>query len=213
PVSDSLEALAERFLASKHARLPLYNESIDQIIGILHIRDLFAAIQSGDDTDPARLTKEPFFVPETTSLPQLLRELQERHQQMAIVVDEYGGVSGLVTVEDLVEEIVGDIADEHEVDEDDRAELPGGGWRLNGRTELWELAELFEVELDDMPYETVSGMIVGELGLVPEPGAIFRIPHLAFTVETADERRVTTVIVEPSTAEIDDDTHTTNGAS
>lgn len=195
-VDGSLEELAQKFFESKNSRLPLFRDSIDQIVGVLHIRDLFEAWHGGADAAPADLCQQPLYVPESKPLPILLEELQERHQQMAIVVDEYGGVAGLVTVEDLVEEIVGDIRDEHEA-RDVQDDLGDGSWRLAGRIYLEDLRKLMEldVDFDDLPYETVSGLICGEAGTVPAAGETVVQNGLAFTVEEADERRVTQVVV------------------
>ncbi len=195
PVEAEAEQLAATFFESKHSRLPVYRGSVDRIVGILHIRDLFEALHHGAAAGAEQLSKPPHFVPETKGLPELLQQLQELHQQMAIVVDEYGGVAGLVTVEDLVEEIVGEIADEHEEREEVGERLDGGRWRLEGRTELEDLGELFEVDLDDLPYETVSGLVCGELGYVPKAGETYHSHGLEVIVEAADERRVTSVAV------------------
>lgn len=194
-VTTSLEELAEIFFETKHARLPLYGESIDQIVGILHIRDLFEALRKGRSATPAELCLPPHYVPESKPLGVLLQELQSNHQQMAIVVDEYGGVAGLVTVEDLVEEIVGEISDEHETPEPDRILLEDGGWMLDGRLQIDELTELFAVDFEDLPYETLSGLICGELGHVPRQGEVFVTHGLEMTIDQADERRVTSVAV------------------
>ncbi len=193
----SLEDLARAFLDSKHARLPVHEESIDQIAGIIHIRDLFEALHLGTGSDAASLANPPHYVPESKPLPDLLQELQERQQQMAIVVDEYGGVAGLVTMEDLVEEIVGEIADEHERPRRHRVRLDEDRWRVRGRISIEDLSELFELEVDpgELPYETVSGLICGELGYVPKAGEVAQAHGLAFVIEEADERRVITVAV------------------
>ena len=195
PVDADFEELARRFFESKHARLPLYSESIDHVVGILHIRDLFEAMHRGEKDGAARLSNAPLYVPETKPLRDLLEEMQTLHQQMAVVVDEYGGVAGLVTVEDLVEEIVGDISDEHEPHLSEREKLGEHRWRLPGRTDLEDLEELFDVDSDELPYETVSGLICGELGYVPKAGEVIRSHGLAFTIEEADERRVMSVEV------------------
>ncbi|NJL27179.1 MAG: HlyC/CorC family transporter [Thermoanaerobaculia bacterium] len=194
-VETSLEDLAKLFFESKHARLPLYRESVDQVVGILHIRDLFEALHSNAGSDAARLSKPPHFVPETKVLRELLWELQRERLQMAIVVDEYGGVAGLVTVEDLVEQIVGDISDEHDEEEPAWEALDDDGFRIEGRTYLEELEEHFDTDFDDVSYETVSGLICGELGYVPKAGEVFETQGLFFTVEEADERRVLRVAV------------------
>lgn len=193
----SLEELARAFFEWKHARLPIHGQSIDQIVGILHIRDLFEAIHKGLATDATELANPPHYVPESKPLPDLLEELQKLQQQMAIVVDEYGGVAGLVTVEDLVEEIVGEIADEHESPRRLRVRLDENRWRVRGRIALEDLDEIFdlEAELDELPYETVSGLICGELGYVPKAGEVIGCHGLTFTVDEADERRVLTVTV------------------
>ena len=203
PLESTAEELAELFFSCKHARLPVFRESIDQIVGILHIRELFQSMHDDCETDIASLAKAPLFVPESKPIRALLSELQTLHQQMAIVVDEYGGVAGLVTVEDLVEEIVGEIADEHEVEELSTETLDGGGWRVAGRTELWELAALVgREEIEDGAYETVSGLICGSLGYVPKPGERVPLAGLSFKVESADARRVITVVVEEASAQV-----------
>lgn len=198
-VDAELEAVAKVFFESKRARVPVYRESIDEVVGILHIRDLFEAMHAGRENTLEQLAKPPFYVPEHKPLPELLGELQTRHQPMAIVVDEYGGVAGLVTVEDLLEEIVGEINDEHEATGVVPIRLEDGGWRISGRTDLEDLLETFDLDadIDDLPYETVSGLVCGELGHVPEVGEELQSHGLLIRVEEADERRVTTVIVRP----------------
>lgn len=199
PVDAEPEELAARFFESKNSRLPLYRDNIDHVVGILHIRDLFESMYSPGETNPLEHCQQPHYVPESKDLPELLAELQERHQQMAIVVDEYGGVAGLVTVEDLVEEIVGDIRDEHEPQAE--AEQVGEGrWRLAGRSQLEDLEEMLELDLnaDELPYETLSGWICGELGHVPRVGERLELLGLELQIEEADERRVILVTVTKS---------------
>ena len=167
-------------------------------MGVLHIRDLFESIQRDKAQDAKQLSHVPLYVPETKALRDLLPEMQTLHQQMAIVVDEYGGVAGLVTVEDLVEEIVGETSDEHEAHAIERQRLGEHRWLLSGRTYLEELEELFGLDSDDLPYETVSGLICGELGYVPKVGEVLEAQGLAFKIDEADERRVTSVEVCPA---------------
>ena len=199
PADADAEALKERFFSSKNSRLPIYRDSIDHIEGVLHIRDLFEAMQEGQGIDALELAQKPHYVPENKALPELLTELQKLRQQMAIVVDEYGGTAGLVTVEDLVEEIVGEIHDEHE-DELAAEDLEDGGWRLPGRTHLEDFEELvgLDFDADELPYETLSGLICGELGHVPKVGELLDWQGLAMMVEEADERRVMRVSVRPT---------------
>ena len=194
----SLEELARVFFDSKHARLPLHRGTVDHVVGILHIRDLFEAIHAERSEGPEALAKAPHYVPESKPLRDLLEELQTLHQQMAIVVDEYGGVAGLVTVEDLVEEIVGEINDEHEATGAFQVRIDEHRWRFAGRTYLEDLATSLELDLDadELPYETVSGLVCGELGYVPKAGDVVRAEGLEITVEEADERRVLSVLIE-----------------
>ena len=200
PVEASLDALAERFLESGHTRIPLYQDSIDHIVGVLHIRDLLRALRlpSPPPVDQRKdLLMPPLFIPETKPLAELLKELQARFQQVAIVVDEYGGTAGLVTIEDLVEEIVGEIRGEHEDREAaERTPLGDGAWRLDGRTHLEALEELFGVEIADAEYETVAGLIFSALGHVPHPGETVEQHGLRFTVEEVANRRIKSLRVE-----------------
>lgn len=196
PVEASLDALAERFIESGHSRIPLYEDSIDHVVGILHIRDVLRALRLPEPTPVRELIKPPLFIPETKALGELLKELQARFQQVAIVVDEYGGTAGLVTVEDLVEEIVGEIMDEHEALVAELEPLENGAWRLDGRAHIDLLDELFQVEVENPEYETVAGLIFTSLGHVPQAGETVDRFGLRFTVEAVADRRIQTVRVE-----------------
>ena len=190
----SLEELAELFLESKHSRLPLYEESVDRIVGILHIRDLLAALRSPTPASAADAALAPYVVPETKPLNELLREFQSARQQLAIVVDEFGGTVGLVTVEDLLEEIVGEIVDEHEELAEPSAELPDGSWKLDGATPVDALHELFGVDVAREPYETVGGLFFGRLGRLPEAGQEIEALGLSLTAASVEGRRIKSVI-------------------
>ena len=196
PIDASLETLADRFVESGHSRIPLYEGSIDKIAGVLHIRDLLRALRTGEPTSARGLIKPPFLVPETKTLDQLLRELQRRFQQVAIVVDEHGGTAGMVTVEDLVEEIVGEIADEHEALAAELEPLGQGRYRLEGKARLELLEEMFDVGFEDAEVETVGGLVLSVLGRVPKAGDTVETGGLRFLVESMEERRVQSVIVE-----------------
>ena len=133
----------------------------------------------------------------------LLAEFQALHLQMAIVVDEYGGTSGMVTVEDLLEEIVGEIEDEHDESAPVNELLEDGGWRLDGRLPIESLDEIFDVELEEEAYETLGGLIFGSLGYVPQPGESLEIGGLRFQIESIEQRRISSVLVhrvEPTDA-------------
>jgi CBS domain containing-hemolysin-like protein len=196
PIDSSMDVLAERFIESGHSRIPLYQDSIDNIVGVLHIRDVLRASRMPDPPPARDLLKPPLFIPETKPLGELLKELQARFQQVAIVVDEYGGTAGLVTVEDLIEEIVGEIMDEHEALVAELAPLEGGGYRLDGRAHIELLDELFQVDIEDPEYETVAGLIFSALGHVPQVDERVDCFGLRFTVEAVADRRIQTVRVE-----------------
>jgi magnesium and cobalt transporter len=196
PVDSTVDALAERFIESGHSRIPVYEDSIDHIIGILHIRDVLRAVRSPEPPPVRDLLKPPLFIPETKPLSELLKELQARFQQVAIVVDEYGGTAGLVTVEDLLEEIVGEIMDEHEALAAELEPLENGAYRLDGRAHIELLDELFGVEIEDPEFETVAGLIFSTLGYVPQVGETVESHGLRFTVEAVADRRIQTVRVE-----------------
>jgi len=195
PAAATLEALAELFTSSSHSRLPLYGESRDHIVGILHIRDLLRALRSERPPAVAEMMTPPFFVPETKSLAELLRELQRRRQQMAIVVDEYGGTAGLVTVEDLVEEIVGEIADEKDKSGPTQEALADGSVRFDGRAAVDALEERFGFEREPGAYETVGGLVARAFGYLPRAGEGIDFGGLRFEVEKADARRILSVRV------------------
>ncbi len=195
PVTSSLETLAELFLSSKHSRIPVFEKSVDHIVGILHIRDLLAGLRDDAAPSAVELAMEPYFVPETKPLNELLSEFQALHLQMAIVVDEYGGTSGMVTVEDLLEEIVGEIEDEHDESAPVNEQLENGGWRLDGRVPVESLDELFDAELEEEAFETIGGLIFGTLGYVPQPGESLEIGGLEFQIESVEQRRIKSVAV------------------
>jgi putative hemolysin len=201
PIDSSMDVLAERFIESGHSRIPLYQDTIDNIIGVLHIRDVLRASRMPDPPPARDMIKPPLFIPETKPLGELLKELQARFQQVAIVVDEYGGTAGLVTVEDLIEEIVGEIMDEHEALAAELEPLEGGGYRLDGRAHIELLDELFQVDIEDPEYETVAGLIFSALGHVPQVGESVDCFSLRFTVEAVADRRIQTVRVERIPAE------------
>ncbi|MGE0640982.1 MAG: hemolysin family protein [Thermoanaerobaculia bacterium] len=194
-LDDSLEELADRFADSGHSRLPLFRDSIDQIGGVVHLRDLVGAIRKGGSETVASIAKPPFFVPETKLLGDLLKELQARRQQMAIVLNEFGGTEGLVTVEDLIEEIVGEIADEHDDAVPENRLLDDGSLLLDGRAAVDTLHDFFGVEAEGEGVETVGGLLTGALGRVPLTGEQVAHSGLHFEIENADERRVLAVRV------------------
>ena len=187
PLEGSIEEFMDLVVASGHSRLPVYKGSIDEIVGVLHVRDLMRIVRSGEGKLDDYLLPT-HFVPATKNLTELLRELQERHQELAVVVDEYGGTEGVVTIEDLLEEIFGEIVDEHDEEDPPEVQLADGSWQVDGRVHMEDLATLIEAVVPEVSYETVGGLIFGVLGRVPVPGDHVEIFDLKFEVEEADSR-------------------------
>ncbi len=196
--TDSYRTLLELFAASHKSRIPVYHETIDRIIGVIHVKNVVKHGMRGSEPSVSKLARECLVVPETKPLGDLLRDFQYQHQQMAIVVDEYGGTSGLVTLEDILEEIVGEIQDELDPREPPEAEeLSSGVYRLQGRAPLEVLEELLSKAFKEEDIDTVGGLVFSLHGTVPEAGTevVDEVNGLLFTVEEMDERRIASVTV------------------
>jgi putative hemolysin len=196
----SLEAVRDLMIESKYSRLPVFREQLDHIEGIIYVRDLIASWAQGTDRKTAlALARPTYFVPETKPIDELLREMQKAKVQMAIVIDEYGGLAGLITLEDLIEEIVGEIEDEDEPDpQAAEAEIisePEGRYIVRGQVEVGKLERLFENELAADDFTTVAGLVINNLGHLPSVGETLTFRNLHFEVLEADERRVAKVRV------------------
>ncbi|MEO5703402.1 MAG: hemolysin family protein [Candidatus Limnocylindrales bacterium] len=201
-----------------HSRIPVYRESIDEIVGILYAKDLLPYLKADAGPRPAlrKLLRPPVLVPESMTIDDLLHELQRRKVHIAIVLDEYGGTAGLVTIEDLLEEIVGEIQDEYDVEEPMVVRLSDNEARVDGRADVDELLELFDLDLkleDAEEYDTVGGLMYHRVGGVPSPGDSIDVDGLRLTVETTDGRRVGKVLVTRRMGEgIDSDPDGADGA-
>src|SRR5262245_11049100 len=187
--SRSLDELAQVFSESKYSRIPIYQESIDRITGIVHIKDVFDGIFRSESRTVAELARPPYFVSETKLVSELLREFQSEHLQVAVVVDEYGGTAGIITIEDVLEEIVGEIADEHEEEEATIVDLGNSEYLVSGQLRIDALEEMLDAQFGG-DYETVAGLIFTTLGRIPKSGATTRKNGYIFTVDRADRRRI-----------------------
>ena len=197
-VSTPPEELLERVVLVGHSRIPIYEGSADQIIGVLYVKDVFRRIARGQTAPALREFLRPaHFVPETKKVDELLREMQQQKNHMAIVVDEYGGTAGLVTLEDIVEEIVGEIRDEYDVEQELVVPVSEREALVDGRAPFEDVRETFA--LDDLEpsadYETLGGFIVHELGRFPKAGEEVRRSGVRFVVETVEGRRIRRVRV------------------
>jgi putative hemolysin len=200
PASATLDEAIDKVVDEGHSRIPVYEESIDEVVGILYAKDLLPILKAGGGPRPElrSLLRTPVFVPESMTIDDLLHEFQRRKVHIAIVLDEYGGTAGLLTIEDLLEEIVGEIQDEYDTEEPMIVKISDDEARVDGRADVDDLAELFDTPLeleDDDEYDTVGGLIYHRIGGVPSPGDVVDVDGLQLTVETTDGRRVGKVLV------------------
>lgn len=190
PIDSTVEQARLVFLEAGHSRLPVYRETIDEVVGVLHVRDLLAAADGNDGGGTiSRWMREPMFVPETLTVAELLADMRLKNH-IALVVDEYGGTAGLVTLEDLLEEIVGEIRDEHEEPESLVRRDTDGSWLLNATVHVEKLTELFGVEFGERGFDTVGGLVVSELGRVPLCGERLEFRFLSIEVLEVEGRRI-----------------------
>ncbi len=189
----TLGDLLALFREQQYSRVPVYKESLDNILGFIFLKDVLLL----KSTDPGELLtpliRPAFFVPETKRVPELLQEFQRHHVQSAIVVDEYGGIAGLVTIEDLLEEIVGEIRDEYDVEVEPIVEEPDGAVVFSGKARVEDLAERLKVDVVAEGFETVGGYLLSHLGRVPVTGETFDVDGLSVEVLEAERRRVNRV--------------------
>ena len=198
PDTVSLEELLATFADTLKSRVPVYHETIDKITGVAHVKNCVQHVISDSSPSIGDLVHPCLVVPETKELGELLRDFQQNQQQMAIVVDEYGGTSGLVTLEDILEEIVGEIEDEHDSKQPPEwQEISPGTYRLQGRASLETLGDLFDEEIDEEDIDTVGGLVFSRHGTVPGAGTEVEddVHSLVFVVDEMDERRIVSVTV------------------
>lgn len=195
------EAMAEA-ARSGFSRLPVTGAGLDEIVGVVLAKQLLQVhLEGRDEILVERIARPPEFVPETMKADDLLRAMQRGQFHLAVVVDEYGGTAGLVTMEDLLEEVVGEIVDEFDSEEPLAEEIAGGGVRVHGRMPIDELDELLGVDLPDGDWDTVGGMLFDALGHVPERGEMVERGGRLFTVEQVEGRRITRVRISGSTVD------------
>jgi len=166
------DTLVSTILDAQYSRYPVYRGSIEEIVGVLHDKDIMGALVKGEELHLEQIIRPPVFVPEGKKINDLLKEMQRTRNHMALVVDEYGGISGLVTTEDLLEELVGEIEDEHDAGEPSKlAEQPDGSWLVDGLVSIFDLQDPLGIRLEEAPhYETVAGLVLDELGHLPVQG-------------------------------------------
>ena len=212
PIESTVRQARDLMTEEKYSRLPVYRDSIDNVEGVIYVRDLLQAWADGKENESIEgIIRDAYFVPETKTASELLKSMQVNHVQIAIVIDEYGGVAGIVTVEDIVEEIVGEIEDE-DIEEEEIVEIiegEDGYWDVLGSTDIDKIERLFDVELEDDDYTTVAGMITSEAGYVPKTGETLTLRGLEARILRADEKKVGLVRLRKFDEEPDTDIHST----
>ena len=194
PLSDILTAI----LKSGHSRIPVYKENNDNIIGLVYAKDLLQFWgQSLDQIALEEVLRPPYMVPEAKLVSELLQEFRESRVHIAIVIDEYGGTSGLVTIEDLIEEIVGDIQDEYDLDVKWLIEEPNGTVTVDGRLDIEEFEEHFSLEVEREMFDTVGGYVVEQLGRVPAAGERIKVGGMEMLVVVGDQRAIRQLRIFP----------------
>ena len=200
PASATFDDAIDTIIAEGHSRVPVYEASLDEVVGILYAKDLLPFLKSdaAARTSVRTMLRTPVFVPESMSIDDLLHEFQRRKVHLAIVLDEYGGTAGLVTIEDLLEEIVGEIQDEYDEEEPLIEMLGEDAARVDGRASVEDLLDIWDIKVpleDEDEYDTVGGLVYHRIGGVPTPGDEIRVDGLRLTVESTDGRRVAKVVV------------------
>jgi Mg2+/Co2+ transporter CorB len=200
-VGEPAEKVIQRVLDEPVTRIPLWRGSPENIVGILHVKDLLRAIQAAGG-DPAKVdimavVRPPWFVPDIRPLSEQLKAFRRRKTQLALVVDEYGEVMGLVTLEDILEEIVGDISDEHDVTVPGVRPQPDGSVNVDGGVPIRDLNRVMDWNLPDAEATTIAGLVIHEARLIPEPGQTFTFHGFRFRVLRRHRNRITVLRITP----------------
>ena len=190
-MEDSYDEIIELFKTEKLSRMPVYEETIDDIIGTLNIKDIiFLSDEEIENFDIKKYIRDPFFTYEFKKITQLLEEMKKDKSQMAIVVDEYGGTAGLITIEDLVEVIVGDIEDEYDEEEDEIQVINSNEFLVEGSTKISDVNEVLGIELESEEFDSIGGYIIGYIKHIPEENEVIEVDGIKFNIESVDKNRI-----------------------
>ena len=197
PVTVRLSEVLALAGACHHTRFPVFEGSVDHIVGVVHIKDVLGRLAEADSLEARAVMRPVLAVPENKSISDMLTEFRRRRTQVAIIIDEFGGTAGLVTMEDLMEQLVGEIADEFEVDVTEVERQGDGSYLIDGRASIDRLNERFALELPDDEFNTLAGLVFGEIGHTPEEGDEIHIGKALFRVEATNGRRATRIRMVP----------------
>ena len=191
-INDNVKELLDEMDEFKYSRIPVYEESIDDIKGILFIKDIIKPLKNKEPIDIKKIMREPYFVPESKDIDELFKEMQQNKVQMAIAIDEYGGTAGLITMEDIIEELVGNILDEYDEEDPDIKKIDDNTFILSGTLTSYEIKKLFNVEIPEGDYETLSGYLLDRLGRIPDENEhpVIEDDNLTYKVEEMEDKRI-----------------------
>ena len=181
--------IVQVIIQSGHSRIPIYQDSIDNIIGTVHAKDLLSHCGMAD-LDVQSIVRAPYFIPETKKISEVLKDLRDNKSHLAIVVDEYGGTAGILTLEDIIEEIIGDVMDEYDADQKLLVEHEDGSITVNARLDVEELEDYLNVELPEGKFESVGGFVISLLGKVPSVNEELTYNNLQMVIEAASSRKI-----------------------
>jgi magnesium and cobalt transporter len=196
-ISDPITKIIPEVISAAHSRFPVFENNRDNVIGILLAKDLLRH-STENDFDIREWLRPAVFIPESKRLSILLKDFRSNRNHLAIVVDEYGGVAGIVTIEDVLEQIVGDIEDEHDIDDEaDNIVLASEGkYRVRGMTELEQINEVFATDFSDEDIDTIAGLVIHQIGRVPKRGEIIQLQGLKCEIQRADPRQIHILIIQ-----------------
>lgn len=194
----TIESVRMAVSASGHSRFPVIGEDLDQVAGVLHVKDVLRMDRDPSSDDIRRLLREPYYVPESRSLLALLHDLRAGRRAFAFVLDEHGGVEGLVTIKDIVSELVGELQDEYDPGSPSVVAIRPGQWLADGRIPVEELAGRLDTDLPSGPYSTLGGLVLDVMGRIPAEGDAITVAGFRFTIAAMDRRRIDRVTIEPA---------------
>ena len=197
--------LIEKIIASGHSRFPVYSESTDNVVGVLYVKDLLKAIANNEEIDILKIVRKPYFVPESKIIHSLLREFKRRHLHIAIAIDEYGGISGIVTMEDIIEEIVGDIQDEFDKENEDIIFINENSWLCDARINLSDLNETIETQFPEEDFDSLGGFVFDLFGKVPVKFEKVCWNNFEFIIQAMDGHRINLVKIIKNVEESKDE--------
>lgn len=202
PRNSTREEILNTVIESGHSRIPVYKENLDHIVGILYAKDLLPLwLNGGQEFSIQEILREPYFVPETKRINDLLNELRNKKSHLAVIVDEYGGTAGIVTIEDIIEEIIGEIRDEHDMEEEPFIVQEDGAVLVDAKVNVYDFEERFGITLPKEGYDTLGGFIIHLLGRVPKKGEEMNYEGLTMRIQAGDQKRITRILVTPPSEE------------